>query len=78
MSGRIARTMGFEGKQCIHSAQLAAANRAFTPSSEEVGRARRLLDAYDETATLDGRMIDAANLRMACMVLEKHRRSGGE
>ncbi len=69
---------GFEGKQCIHPAQLAAANRAFTPSSEDVGRASRLLNAYDEATTLDGRMIDAANLRMARMVLEKHRRSGGE
>lgn len=80
----IARAIGFDGKQCIHPAQLQAANRIFTPSAEEVARARRLLQAYDEAAaqgrgaaTLDGRMIDAANLRMARVVIEKHRGSGG-
>lgn len=80
----IARAMGFDGKQCIHPAQLAAANRMFTPSAAEVARAERLLEAYNAAvvqgrgaATLDGRMIDAANLRMARVVLEKHRRSGG-
>ena len=81
----IARSMGFDGKQCIHPAQLPAANRIFTPSADEVARATRLLAAYDEAAahgrgaaTLDGRMIDAANLRMARVVIEKHRAIGGK
>jgi citrate lyase beta subunit len=72
--------MGFDGKQCIHPAQLAAANAIFTPADEEVARAEQVVRAYEEAAaegrgaaSLDGRMIDAANLRMARVILEKRR-----
>ena len=83
-SCRIARAMGFDGKQCIHPAQLAAANAAFTPAAEDVVRAERVVRAYEEAAAggrgaaqLDGRMIDAANLRMCRVILEKHRLING-
>ena len=36
------------GKLCIHPAQVPLANRAFSPSPEELDRARRLLAAYDD------------------------------
>ena len=42
------RALGYRGKLCIHPAQVALANRAFTPSPEEVERARRLVAAYEE------------------------------
>jgi citrate lyase beta subunit len=77
-SCRIARAMGFDGKQCIHPGQLAAANAAFSPSAEEVEGARKVVDAYERAAAagrgaagVDGRMIDAANLRMARVILER-------
>ena len=77
---RIALAMGFDGKQCIHPAQLAAVNAMFTPSLEEVTKAAAVLKAYEAAAaagqgaaTHDGRMIDAANLRMARTILERHR-----
>jgi len=77
---RIALAMGFDGKQCIHPAQLAAVNATFTPSLEEVTKAGAVLKAYEAAAaagqgaaTHDGRMIDAANLRMARTILERHR-----
>jgi len=77
---RIALAMGFDGKQCIHPAQLAAVNATFTPSLEEVTKAAAVLKAYEAAAaagqgaaTHDGRMIDAANLRMARTILERHR-----
>jgi citrate lyase subunit beta/citryl-CoA lyase len=73
--------MGFDGKQCIHPAQLETVNAIFGPSAEEVARAEALVRAYDEAvaagrgaATHEGRMIDAASLRMARALLE-HRRS---
>jgi citrate lyase beta subunit len=76
----IARAMGFDGKQCIHPGQLEAANSAFSPTDAEVAQARETVQAYQEaaasgrgTASLNGRMIDAANLRMARVVLERHR-----
>jgi citrate lyase beta subunit len=79
-SARIARALGFDGKQCIHPAQLAAVNSIFSPTPEEIAHAERVVQAYELAAangrgavTLDGRMIDAANLRMAKVVLEKAR-----
>lgn len=74
----IARAMGFDGKQCIHPSQLAAANAAFSPSDVEVEHARRVLVAYDEAVAsglgavqLDGKMVDEANVRMARVVLDQ-------
>lgn len=77
---RIARALGFDGKQCIHPAQLATVNAVFAPSDEEVARAAALVQAYEASvaagqgaASHDGRMIDAASLRMARAVLDRHR-----
>jgi len=77
---QIALAMGFDGKQCIHPAQLAAVNDIFAPSDEEVTRAAAVVRAYDAAvaagqgaATHEGRMIDAANVRMARIILERQR-----
>lgn len=77
-SARIARVMGFDGKQCIHPAQLEPVNRVFSPTVEEIAHAERVVQAYELAAanglgavTLEGRMIDAANMRMARVVLER-------
>jgi citrate lyase beta subunit len=74
----IARAMGFDGKQCIHPGQVSTANRVFSPSGAEVAHAQRVVDAYDEgvaagvgAVSLDGRMIDEANVRMARVVLNQ-------
>lgn len=60
-----ARQIGYGGKLCIHPAQVAIANDAFTPSSEEVERAHRLLAAYEDgkargvaSIAFDGHMVD--------------------
>ena len=79
-SCRIARAMGFDGKQCIHPAQLSTVNKAFAPSDEEVTRATALIQAYEDAvaagqgaAVYDGKMIDAASLRMARAILDGQR-----
>ncbi len=76
---RLARAMGFDGKQCIHPAQLPVVNEAFSPTATEVERARAVVAAYDATvaggqgaAGVGGTMIDAANLRMARTILATH------
>ena len=81
----IARAMGFDGKQCIHPGQIEAANAAFSPTREEVEEAEQTVRAYQEAASagrgaasLNGRMIDAANLRMARVVLERERLRGAK
>lgn len=71
-----ARAMGFRGKLCIHPAQVAIANAAFVPSSEEIERARRLLRAYDEAVDrgvgavgFEGQMVDEALAAQARAVI---------
>ena len=73
---RVARTMGFDGKQCIHPTQLSTANAVFSPTDEDIAHAQRVVDAYEAgvasgrgAVSLDGRMIDEANVRMARVVL---------
>ncbi|MEX5635430.1 HpcH/HpaI aldolase/citrate lyase family protein [Parafrankia sp. FMc2] len=61
-----ART-GFDGKWVIHPRQIEAVNAAFTPSSDQVSKARRIVAVLDEAhalglgaVSLDGQMIDEA------------------
>jgi citrate lyase beta subunit len=77
-SSRIARVMGFDGKQCIHPNQIPIVNRLFSPSAEEVAHAKSVIEAYDEAVQAgrgaigkDGKMIDYANIRMARALLKK-------
>jgi len=72
LGARRAAAMGYEGKWAIHPSQVELANEVFSPPTEEIDRARRILVALEEAATqgrgaaqLDGRMIDAASARMA-------------
>ena len=75
---RIALAMGFDGKQCIHPSQLEITNHVFAPSPEELTWAREVEAAYEQSSkegvgviSLNGKMIDAANLRMAQTTLQK-------
>ena len=70
-AARRAAALGCEGKWAIHPSQIALANEVFTPTEEEISRARRILEAMEEAAkegkgavSLDGRLIDAASIRM--------------
>ena len=64
------RRSGFVGKIAIHPAQPPIANRAFTPSDDEVAFARRVVAAFEDnpgvgTVGLDGRMLDMPHLKQA-------------
>ena len=67
---RLAAEMGFDGKWAIHPEQVKIINRVFTPSEQELTRARELLDAYQKADAESGtgvflyhdEMIDAASL----------------
>src|SRR5205807_8692016 len=77
-SARRAAVLGYEGKWAIHPSQIAPANDVFTPSPDVAQRTRRIIAAMEEAATqgkgavsLDGRLIDAASIRMAEALLAK-------
>ena len=70
-AARKAAAMGFDGKQVIHPTQIEATRNAFIPSDEELAYAERVVAAMEEAerngqaaVTVDGKMVDYANLRM--------------
>lgn len=69
-----ARNLGYRGKLCIHPDQVPVVHAVFTPSSEEVEKARRIVDASEKAGggatALDGRMIDRPLVEQARYVLE--------
>jgi citrate lyase beta subunit len=80
---RLARSLGLRGKLCIHPAQLGAVHRVFAPSEDELGWARRVLDAHERgleegrgAVALDGRMIDMPIVKQARRLLAEGGRDG--
>ena len=79
---RLARSLGFRGKACIHPAQVAIVNRVFAPSAEDVEWARRVIDAYEEgvregrgAVALDGELVDLPVAARARNILRYAERS---
>lgn len=77
-AARRVAALGFEGKWAIHPTQIEAANQVFSPSPEEVAKARRIVEAMAQAARegkgavqVDGRLVDIANIRMAQNLLQK-------
>ncbi len=73
-----ASTLGCEGKWAIHPSQIDQANDLFSPSDEEVSKAKRILEAMEQAkkdgqgaVALDGRLIDIASIRQAEVMVEK-------
>ncbi|MCL2714649.1 MAG: CoA ester lyase [Alphaproteobacteria bacterium] len=71
-----ARDFGFDGKTLIHPCQIRACNAIFTPSAQELARARRIVAAFDlpENAgkgaiQLDGQMVERLHEGMAQQVI---------
>ena len=68
----IARSLGFDGKWCIHPAQIAVVNTIFSPTEKEVDWAKKVVAAYEEanaagsgSVSVDGQMVDAASIKLA-------------
>jgi len=77
-SSLMVTSLGCDGKWAIHPDQIEEINRIFSPSSEEIDRAQRILAAAREGAqngrgavAIDGRMIDQATIRLAKKLYEQ-------
>jgi citrate lyase subunit beta / citryl-CoA lyase len=73
-----ASLLGFDGKWAIHPDQIAIANEVFAPTPAEVDDAREAIAAYrraeaDGVGAIgrDGRLVDAAHMRLAANTLHK-------
>ena len=74
-SSLLARSLGFDGKWCIHPAQIPVVNEVFSPTDEEIAWAKKVVEAYEEAGTgamsVEGQMIDAASIKMARTTLDR-------
>ncbi len=79
----LARSLGFDGKMCIHPSQISIANEVFSPSQHEIDWATRVVNEYERATregrgaiTVEGKMIDVASIRMAETTIERARAAG--
>jgi citrate lyase subunit beta / citryl-CoA lyase len=68
----ISRSLGFDGKWCIHPAQVEVVNEIFSPTEGEIEWARKVVKAYEEASaggtgaiSVEGQMIDTASIKLA-------------
>lgn len=69
---KIARRLGFRGKLVIHPNQIEHINKIFSPGEEEIGYAKKIVEAFTEAQarglgaiSVDDRMVDIADYRRA-------------
>jgi malyl-CoA/(S)-citramalyl-CoA lyase len=77
-AARRAAVLGYEGKWAIHPTQIPLANEVFTPGRSLVEQTYRIVQALEDAeaegrgaVSLDGKLIDAASIRMAKNLLAK-------
>jgi citrate lyase subunit beta/citryl-CoA lyase len=73
-----ASALGFDGKWAIHPGQVPIANEVFLPTPKEVVEAEEAMAVYREAEAggvgaigRDGRLVDAAHMRLAANTLHK-------
>ena len=73
-----ASLLGFDGKWAIHPSQIEIAHEVFSPTPDEVAAAHRAIEDYRASEASgvgaigrDGRLVDAAHMRLAENVLHK-------
>ena len=63
----LVRNLGFTGKGSIHPKQISILNEIFTPSEEEISKAKRIMDQFKKANTglvvIDGKLIERPVLR---------------
>jgi citrate lyase beta subunit len=69
---KIALSLGFKGKMCIHPMHIEPINQVFSPLERDADSAKKIIEAYEEAklrglgvASIEGRMIDEATYKMA-------------
>lgn len=75
---RLARSLGFGGKLCIHPRQVPVVHDVFAPPDDDVDWARQVVEAYEAglsagrgAVALEGQMIDLPVVQRARRILEQ-------
>jgi citrate lyase subunit beta / citryl-CoA lyase len=71
-----AKSLGFDGKACVHPSQIRGIHDAFTPSKAEIAKAKRIVMAFDDAqakglgvVSLESKMIDPPVVKRATQVV---------
>ena len=59
-----ARSLGFRGKYCIHPGQVEVVNRVFSPTEQEIAKARDVIRLLDKEGIAKGRAAIPVNGKM--------------
>ena len=75
-----AKSLGFEGKGCIHPRQIKIIHEAFAPTKEEIEKAQKIIEAFKEAekkglgvVSLGTKMIDPPIVKKAQKIIELSR-----
>lgn len=81
--GNLALRLGFEGKLCIHPAQVEIANSIFTPTAEQIEAALRVIEGWKAAVAdgkgvfaLDGKMIDPPLVEIQQRIIDRAKQAG--
>ncbi len=72
-----AKSLGFEGKGCIHPRQIKVVHEAFAPTSDEIEKAQKIVQAFEEAekkglgvVSLGSKMIDPPVVKRAIRTID--------
>lgn len=78
-----AKSLGFEGKGCIHPRQIKVVHEAFAPTEDEIVKAKKIVEAFNEAekkglgvVSLGSKMIDPPVVKRAIRTLHLAKLSG--
>ena len=71
----LAKSMGFQGKLCIHPEQVGPVNEIFSPTEEEVALAKRYMAAFEEAEASGSASIQVDGYFIDYPIVEKARRT---
>jgi citrate lyase beta subunit len=81
--GNLALRLGFEGKLCIHPAQVEIANSIFTPTADQIETALRVIEGWKAAVAdgkavfaLDGKMVDPPLVDIQQRVIDRAKQAG--
>ena len=71
------RTFGFSGKLCIHPDQISLCNKIFSPDSDEIAYAQKVILAFEKSESdgsasieIDGNFVDYAIVKKAQRIID--------